>query len=79
VGASPERRLIDQSDDQSYQPRGRLIIKGQPQDLKAQCSEACFREDAGLMHGRFERLSNDDMNAATARVHGLTVEAKERD
>ena len=32
-----------------------------------------FREWAGLMEGRPDRLIEDAMIAATARVHGLTV------
>src|SRR5271155_5549026 len=34
---------------------------------------ACFREWARLMEGRPDRLLEDAMIAATARVHGLTV------
>jgi len=34
---------------------------------------ACFRECARLMEGRAERLLEDAMIAATARVNGLTV------
>ncbi len=41
---------------------------------------ACFREYARLMQGRSERLAEDAMIAATARVHGLTVATRnERD
>jgi toxin FitB len=41
---------------------------------------ACFREYARLMHRRPDRLSEDAMIAAKARVHGLTVATRnERD
>jgi predicted nucleic acid-binding protein len=40
----------------------------------------CFREHARLMHGRADRLWEDAMIAATARVRGLTVATRnERD
>lgn len=41
---------------------------------------ACFREYARLIYGRSGTLAEDAMIAATARVHGLTVAARnERD
>ncbi len=40
----------------------------------------CFREWARLMEGKGERLIEDVMIAATARVHGLTIATRnERD
>jgi predicted nucleic acid-binding protein len=41
---------------------------------------ACFREWARLMEGKSDRLSEDGMIAATARIHGLIIATRnERD